>query len=67
MWNVRKEQELHFLPRIITSENENGKEVNVVGVASKMNSLKSILDILQSEMIAKRKGKCISARKGSEC
>lgn len=36
--NVRKEQELHFLPRIIDSEKKNGKEVSVVGVASKMNT-----------------------------
>lgn len=35
MWNVRKEQELNFLHRI--TEKKNGKEVNVVGVASKMN------------------------------
>lgn len=35
MWNVRKEQGLHFLHRI--TEKKNGKEVNVVSVANKMN------------------------------
>lgn len=37
MWNVRKKHELNFLPRIINSEKINGNEVNVFGVANKMN------------------------------
>lgn len=62
MWSVRKDQKLNFLPRIIDSGKKNEKEVNVVDVAGKKNIfLHSILDTLESEMIAKRKGKYISS------
>lgn len=61
MWNVRKDHNLNFVPRIIDSGKKNEK-VNVVGVAGKINVFYNLFWTLESKMIEREKESIPSGR-----